>query len=170
MNNNFEKMMEQMMEKYMEQMMAKTMEKMFSSMMAPTVAAAEAVDVPAKQEKMTLEELLALDTSNEVAEKPSIIKGKVDFEVVDFKPRNARKYHKGLKYNQYVSRYVWTYNHLNIKKKYPNVKYSNGCYYCETLGELQQFANPNTGYHIVTNLTDEQMAEVKAYWESRKSK
>ena len=74
------KMMEQMMGQMMEQMMPKMMEMMMNSMMnammgsTPTVAAAEAVDVPAKQEKMTLEELLALDTSNEVAEKPTASK------------------------------------------------------------------------------------------------
>lgn len=166
MNEMMNKMMEQMMPKMMEMMMASMMNAMMGAM-TPQVAPAEAVDVPAKQETMTIEELLALDTSNEVAAKPVTSKGKVDFEVVDFVPRGGRKSRKGLKYNQYVSKSVWTYNHLNIKKLFPNVKYSNGCYYCETLGELQNFAS---SYGIIATLNDGQMAEVKAYWESRKSK
>lgn len=167
MNEMMNKMMEQMMPKMMEMMMTSMMQSMMNAM-APTVAPAVATDAPAKQEKMTLEELLALDTSNEVAEKPSSsTKGAVDFDVVDFVPRGARKSRTGLKYNQYISKYVWTYNHINIRKLFPNVKYSNGCYYCEKLSDLQQFAG---SYHIVTTLSDEQKAEVQAYWESRKSK
>lgn len=173
MNNMMEqmmgKMMEQMMPKMMETMMTSMMNAMMGAMSAPQVAPAE-VEAPAKQEAMSLEDFLAMDTSNEVAESSSKKTSNsvaVDFECESFMPRNARKSRMGLKYNQYVSKSVWAYNHLQIKAKYPDVKYSNGHYYCEKTSDLQNFAG---SYHIVTKLNDEQMAEVRAYWDSRKSK
>lgn len=163
MMNNFEKMMETMMEQYMEKAMANMMEKMFSTMMGtPTEAPAE-VATP-KPQTMSLEDFLALEVDDEKPVKISE-KAPLNFIVEDFLPRGGRKYRKGLKYNGYLSKSVWTYNHLEIKKKYPNVKYSNGHYYAETTGDLQNFAS---SYHIVEKLNDEQYKVVKEYWDSRK--
>lgn len=160
--NNLEKMMEQFMEKAMEQMMVKTMEKMFSSMMEPQVAAAEVTEAP-KSKALSLDEFMALEEDTPAT--ISTEKEPLDFIVEKFRPKNAKNLRYGLKYNQFVSKAVWTYNHLNIKKNYPEVKYSNGYYYADDIGYLKAFAS---SYQVITNLTDEQYKEVKAYWDSKK--
>ena len=163
--NNLEKMMEQFMEKAMEQMMMKTMENMFSSMLGtPQVANAEITEAP-KSKALSLDEFMALEDNTQ----PATISTKepLDFVVEKFRPRNARSYRYGLKYNQYTTKSVWTYNHLNIKKHYPEIKYSNGYYYADDMGYLKAFASQ---YQIIDTLTEEQTKEVKAYWDSKKTK
>ncbi len=165
MTNNFEKMMETMMEKYMEKVMENMMTNMFSNMLnTPEVAKAEVEEK--KKNTMSIEELLAMDTTFEEEVNKPTTTAKLDFVVEDFKPKNSHKSRKGIRYNQFTTKSVWTYNHLMIRKNYPNVKYSNGHYYCDTLSELQQFAS---SYHIVSTLNNEQLATVKAYWDSRKN-
>lgn len=156
-------MMPKMMEKMMESMMTAMMNSMMGST-TPEVAPAK-VEVT-KNNAMSVEDFLAL--AEEEDDEPVIVdNGKVEFEVVDFKPRNGRKYRKGLKYNKYLGKAVWTYNHLAIKEKYPAIKYSEGCYYSDDMVQFKAFASQ---YPIVEKLNDEQMAKVKAYWDSKKNK
>lgn len=164
------KMMETMMAQMMEQMMPKMMEAMMTSMMnamvgtTPEVATAK-VEAP-KNNAMSVDDFLAL--AEEEDDAPVIEdNGSVEFVVVDFKPRNGRKYRKGLKYNKFLGKAVWTYNHISIKKKYPAIKYSEGCYYSDDMVQFKAFASQ---YPIVERLNDEQMAEVRAYWDSKKNK
>lgn len=165
MMNNFEKMMETMMEQYMEKAMEKMMAKMFSGMMGePEVAKAEVVKV---NNSMSLEDFLALEPTEEPVKVVKSTKEPLDFIVKDFLPKGGKKYRKGIAYNQYTTKTVWTYNHIMIRNNYPNIKYSNGCYYADTTADLQAFAS---SYHIVDKLNDEQVALVKKYWESKKNK
>ena len=134
----------------------------------PEVANAVVVNeqvAPKVAHSMSKADLIAMEIPKQT--KSVSVSNDIDFIVQDFKPRNARKNRKGLAYNQYVGKKVWTYNHLQIKKNYPNIKYSNGCYYADELSDLQNFAS---SYHIVTELTDKQVAEVLAHWESKKTK
>lgn len=164
---NFTEMMEKMMEQYMEKMMEATMMKMMSSMMPSTPEVAKA-EVAQKAPTMTVEELLSLEAEEDakaIAKHNNSLKP-LEFICEDFKPKNGRKYHKGLKYNKFVaSKAVWTYNHITIKEHYPAIKYSNGYYYADTLHDLQAFAS---SYHVVEKLNDEQLAKVHAYWDSKK--
>lgn len=162
MTNNFEKMMEEFMGVYMQKMMQNMMQSMLND--TPEVANAEVKEEP-KKKTMTVEELLAMDTSFEEEVKPTK-SVELNFDVEEFKPKNSNKKRTGVCYNQFTTKSVWTYNHLMIRKNYPNVKYSNGHYYCDTLGELQQFAS---SFHITSTLNNEQLAMVKAYWAERKN-
>ena len=163
------KMMNEMMNKMMAEMMPKMMETMMASMMnammgsTPEVTPAEVVKP--QNNAMSVEDFLALA---EEEDEPVIVdNGKVEFEVVDFKPRNGRKYRKGLKYNKYLGKAAWTYNHLCIKERYPAIKYSEGCYYSDDMTQFKAFASQ---YPIVERLDDAQMAKVRAYWDSKKNK
>lgn len=163
MNKMMENMMAEMMPKMMEKMMETMMASMMNAMMGstPEVANAEVVN-PTKKPSMSVEEFLALAEEDDPVIEDN---GKVQFEVVDFKPRNGRKYRKAVKYNKYLSKSAWTYNHLCIKERYPAIKYSDGHYYADSIGDFASFASQ---YHIVERLNDEQMAKVHAYWDSKK--
>lgn len=135
----------------------------------PEVACAEAIDIPEEikpvKKTYSIEELMSLE------EDPAVVKHNASlvplgFICEDFKPKNGKKYRKGLKYNKYVAnKAVWTYNHLMIKKNYPGIKYSDGYYYADDFSLFKTFAS---SYHVVENLTEEQFAVVKAYWDSKK--
>lgn len=165
MNKMMEAMMAQMMEQMMPKMMESMMTAMMNSMMGSTPEVTPAEVVKPQNNAMSVEDFLALA---EEEDDPVIEdNGKVEFVVVDFKPRNGRKYRKGLKYNKFLGKAVWTYNHISIKKKYPAIKYSEGCYYSDDMVQFKAFASQ---YPIVEKLNDAQMAEVKAYWDSKKNK
>jgi hypothetical protein len=164
MNANFEKMMETMMEQYMEKMMGTMMEKMFSTMIGtPEVANAE-VEKPVKK-TYSVEELMNLEEDKAVARHNANLLP-LEFICEDFRPKNGKKFRKGLKYNKYVgNKAVWTYNHLMIKRNYPAIKFSDGYYYADSLADLKAFASQ---FHITENITDEQYKIVKEYWDSKK--
>lgn len=154
-------MIKSMVQEMVMQSIKEVMSDMFSTPESPKVAQAEAL-VDAVE---TLEDLLALDTSHEVRD---LAREKKPLQLVPSTvlPPRCSVPKRSVKYNQYcTSKAVWQYNHLQIKKKYPTVKYYRGHYYCDALGDLQVFAG---SYQVIEHLTDEQMAEVKAYWDSKK--
>ena len=158
-------MMKAMVREMMTEMMKDVMKEMMTEMMGtPQVAPAEAT-TPAPMSKT---EFLSLEAEEyEVAKKRHNDNlAPLDFIVVDFKPRNAKKSRKALKYNKYIAnKAVWTYNHIMIRQNYPNIKFSDGHYYADSLADLQSLAS---SYHIVEHLTEEQFAVVKAYWDGKK--
>ena len=159
--------MKDMIKAMVQEMVAQSIKEVMAEMMGtttPVVAPAEVVKP--QNNTMSVADFLAL--AEEEDDAPVIEdNGKVEFIVVDFKPRNGRKYRKGLKYNKFLGKAVWTYNHISIKKKYPAIKYSEGCYYSDDMVQFKAFASQ---YPIVEKLNDAQMAEVRAYWDSKKNK
>ena len=112
MNNEFKKMMEEMVGTMMMSMMKETMMSMMSEMTGnnkPEVAKAE-VTKPTIQ-TLSREDFLAL-TEEPIEE---ITKEPIKLLV------NSTK--TGLIFNQPVSKDIWTINYLTLKSKYPHVKY-----------------------------------------------
>lgn len=156
--------MKEMIKAMVQEMVMQSIKEVMGEMLgAPSVAPAE-VEKPIKQ-SYTMEELLTLEEDKEVIKHNASLQP-LTFICEDFKPEKAKNYRKGLKYNKYISnRAVWTYNHLMIREKYPNIKYSNQHYYADSLAELHSFWNMCS---LVENLTEEQFAVVKKYWDSKK--
>lgn len=163
---NLQEMIKAMVQQEIENALKEALADAFGS--TPQVAKAEVLnEVKHESPKtLTIQELLALE--EEPKQKVGGITRAValDFVVESFVPRGGRKSRHGLKYNKYVSKAVWAYNHLQIKAKYPAVKYSNGHYYADELSDLKAFAS---SYHIVEHLDDDQMQQVRDFWNSKKA-
>jgi hypothetical protein len=156
--------MKEMIKAMVQEMVMQSIKEVMGEMLgAPSVTPAEVISDPVKK-SYTMEELLALEEDKEVVKHNASLQP-LTFICEDFRPDRARNYRKGLKYNKYVSKAVWAYNHIQIREKYPNIKYSNGHYYADSISDLHSFWNMCS---LVETLNDEQYAVVKKYWESKK--
>lgn len=159
--------MKEMIKAMVEQMVAESIKEVMAEMMGtkPVIAKAEAHPI---SNTMSVEDLLSLEEEEDakLIAKHNASLQPLEFIVEDFMPKGGRKYRKGLKYNKFINnKAVWTYNHIKIRENYPAIKFNNGYYYADSLADLKVFAS---SFHITETLTDDQMTEVKAYWESKK--
>ena len=155
MNNNFEKMFSEKLEGMMEQYMEAMMVKMFSSMFnEPQVAKAEITTEAPKT--LSREEFLAL------CEEPI---AEVSSEPIELRVNNTKT---GLVFNRPVSKDIWTINYLNLKHKYPNVKYDKN-----TKGfrwnkvDSNEFRVACRDYQVITEITEEHKKVLDKYYKDK---
>jgi hypothetical protein len=151
MNEMMNKMMEGMMEKMMETMMTSMMNTMMNSM-TPQVAPAE-VEAP-KKAPQTLSRADFLALEEEVV--PVEPKEPIDFRVL--------KDTRTLVFNQSVSKDIWTINYLELKDKYPNMKYDkNTRGFRWNKADLLEFRTACQSYEVITSLTDDHKTRIDNY-------